>query len=243
MMIRAEQMNAFEDSAEEKFVRRIAAHLLENYDAAIVRLPDSESAVSELPEDALHSLIKNSIARARRYEMDFESSISAFTAIRFEISPNFDKHRLSQVLLKDEHIEPNARLDELLEVLTEKNWETIRSEYDVNGWQEEPESEPAESENVEDAEKSAGTQNVEFADTVINVENAEKSKKTDESPVHDFNLMAINTDADTPKSPAEVKRVDLDATMMSFENPGKLKKIGDDEDIDFLDTIVNIEKG
>ena len=241
MMIRAEQMNVFEDAAEEKFVRRLAAHLIENYGASVVRLPDSESTVNELPEDVLHSLIKNSIELARKYKMDFESSISAFTAIRFEVSPNFDKHRLSQVMLKDEHIEPNARLDELLEVLTEKNWETIRGEYDANAWQEKPENEIDETENA-DAEKSDEAQNIEFADTVMNVENAEKSEKSD-APVSDFNLTAINPNVETPKTPAEVKRVDLDATMMSFEKPGNSKKSGDEEDFDFLDTIPNVDSG
>ena len=236
MMIRAEQMTAFEDAAEEKFVRRIAAHLLENYASAVVRLPDSESKVSELPDETLHLLVKNSIERARKYELTFESSISAFTAIRFEVSPNFDKHRLSQVLLKDETIEPDARLDELLEVLTETNWEAIRGEYDVTDWQTEPE-EKTEPENAEDAEKTDEAKNIEFADTVITVENAEKSKKPDAPPVPDFDLTMMNAETETPKVPAEVKRIDLDATMMSFENPGKSKKSGDDDDIDFLDTI------
>ncbi len=243
MMIRAEQMSVFETTAEEKFVRRLAAHLLENYGTAVVRLPDLESTVNELPEETLHSLVKNSIARARRYELTFESSISAFTAIRFEVSPNFDRHRLSQVMLNDEHIEPDARLDELLEVLTEKNWETIRGEYDVNAWQEEPENETEKSENAENAEKSEEAKNVEFADTVINVESVEKSKKADESPTPDFDLTAINIQTETSKAPAEVKRVDLDATMMSFENPNKSKKSDDDDDIDFLETIANFNPG
>jgi len=240
MLIRAEQMSVFELTAEEKFARRLAAHLLENYGQAIVRLPDSESALAELPEEILHSLIKNSIERARRYELTFESSISAFTAIRFEVSPNFDNHRLSQVMLNDEHIEPDARLDELLEVLTEKNWETIRGEYDVNAWQTEPAA-ATESENPAEAKELGEAENIEFADTVINVENTEKSKKSDVSPVPDFDLTMINADTETPKTAAEVKRFDLDATMMNFENPGKSNKSGDDEDFDFLDTIVNID--
>lgn len=241
MLIRAEQMNAFETAAEEKFERRLAAHLRENYGAAVVRLPDSELTVGELPEDVLLSLVKNSIERARQYELTFESSISAFSAIRFEVSPNFDKHRLSQVLLKDETVEPDARLNELLEVLTEKNWETIRGEYDVNAWQEESENKAEESENTDDTEKTNEAKNIEFADTVINVENTEQSKKSDASSVPDFNLTAINSDMEKPKAPAEVKRFDLNETMMNFDDTGKSKKSGDDEDLDFLDTIVNVD--
>lgn len=239
-MIRAEQMAVFESTAEEKFERRLAAHLLESYGAAIAHLPDSESTVAELPAETLHSLVKNSIRLARKYELTYESSISAFSAIRFEVSPNFDKHRLSQMMLNDEHIEPNERLNELLKILTEKNWETIRAEYDVYAWQAEAEK-TVEAENVEDTEKPVEAKNIEFADTVINVENAEKPRKADESPVPDFDLTMMNTDAEPPKTPAEVKRFDLDATMMNFENPNKSKKSGDGEDFNFLDTVLNIE--
>jgi hypothetical protein len=134
--------------AQENFVRRIVAHLLTEYPKALVTLPtDEEFTVDELPEERLYDLVRTGIARARRYGMTFESSIAAFTVIMFEIAPNFDRHRLCQVLLTDEQIEPNARLDELLNVLTEKNWESIRADYDPQAWTLEEES--AESETQE----------------------------------------------------------------------------------------------
>lgn len=135
MMIRSEQMEALEAAAEENFLRRVAAHLLEQYAKTVVHLPDEESVVEELPEEILHSLVRRSIERARSYGLSFESSIAAFSAVMFEVSPNFDKHQLSQLLLNDENTDPNVRLDELLEVLTEKNWEFIRRDYDAAAWQ------------------------------------------------------------------------------------------------------------
>ena len=71
----------------------------------------------------------------------------------FEISPNFDRHRLSQVMLNDGNLEPEARFDELLEVLTEKNWETIRADYDVYDWQTRTEK-PADGENDTELEET-----------------------------------------------------------------------------------------
>jgi len=55
--------------------------------------------------------------------------------------------RLCQVLLNDEEVEPDRRLDEMLDVLTEKNWESIRADYDPTAWEfaettGEPEPEP-----------------------------------------------------------------------------------------------------
>ena len=220
MMIRAEQMNVFEATAEDNFVRRTAAHLLEHYAKAIVRLPDDvESAVDQLPEEKLRSLVEISVERARSYGLTYESSISAVSALMFEVAPNFDSHRLSQVLLNDENIEPDARLDELLEVLTEKNWEAIRAEYDVNEW----ESKPKEPENIaeaEDAENPVEAKNLEFAETVMNVENAKKSKV-----------------------PAAAPNLDFDETVMNIGVTKKPAKAAKDEDFDFLDTVPNVDAG
>ncbi len=168
LSIRAEQMSVVEAVAQESFVRRIAAHLLDEYREAMVTLPgDEKSTVAELPEETLHELIRTGIARARRYGMTFESSISAFTAVMFEVSPNFDTHRLCQVLLNDEEVKPNERLDELLDVLTEKNWEAIRADYDPNAWK--PENETEETDETKEDNKTASNEpkNLDLEATVM----------------------------------------------------------------------------
>ncbi len=168
LSIRPEQKSVIEVVAQENFVRRIAAHLLEEYPAAVVTLPgDEKFAVAELPEETLHELIRTGIARARRYEMTFESSISAFTAVMFEVAPNFDTHRLCQVLLNDAEVAPNDRLDELLNVLTEKNWESIKAEYDPNAWK--PAEEPDAVSAAPDEQKAAPNEpkNIDLEATVL----------------------------------------------------------------------------
>lgn len=176
LSIRAEQMSVIEAVAEEKFVRRIAAHLLEEYPTAIVILPgDEKFTVAELPEETLHDLIRVGIERARRHKMTFESSIAAFTAVMFEVAPNFDTHRLCQVLLDDEETEPNTRLDELLNVLTEKNWESIRADYDPNAWKPEQETDDVD-ETQEKEEIKAKSPASDFQETV---KNPVKSKDSD----------------------------------------------------------------
>lgn len=144
LSIRPEQMSVVEAVAQENFVSRIAAHLLADYSKTVVILPDeSRSAVEDLPEETLHSLVRTGIARARGHGLGLESSIAAFVAVMFEVAPNFDTHRLCEVLLADEEVEPDRRLDELLKVLTEKNWKSVKESYDPQAWQ------PAE-ENVDD---------------------------------------------------------------------------------------------
>ena len=214
MQIRAEQMTVFETAAEDNFARRIARHLLENYAQAVVRLPDIEpTTVNELSSENLDSLVKVSVERARRYGLTHESSISAFSAIMFEVAPNFDSHRLSQMMLKDETIEPDARLDELLEVLTEKNWETIRADYDVKAWQ----SNAEETIKPEDAEQPAAVENSDFAKTVMNAGNAPESKK-----------------------PTAIDDITFDGTIGNFDGAQKSAKIGEDKNPDLLDTVLNI---
>lgn len=175
MIIRSKQMEVFESAAEEDFVRRLTKHLLENYAKSVVRLPDQESAVIELPKETLDLLVRRSIECARRYDLSFESSISAFSAMRFDVAPNFDDHSLSQLCLNDANIEPNDRLNELLKLLTEKHWEKIRTDYDVNSWLSDKET-AAEPENPEAPKNTA---NSDFAETVMNVGNTKKSDHSD----------------------------------------------------------------
>jgi hypothetical protein len=120
-----------------------------------------------LPEETLHDLIRAGITRARSYGLTFESSISAFTAVMFEIAPNFDTHRLCQVLLNDEEIEPNNRLDELLDVLTEKNWESIRADYDPNAWKPEKAADDANETQDENKANPKEPKNLDLDATVM----------------------------------------------------------------------------
>ena len=163
LKVRTEQMAVIEAVAQENFVRRIVVHLLAEYPKAVVTLSDDEKmAVDELPEETLNDLVRVGIERARSHNLTFESVIAAFTAVMFEVSPNFDGHRLCQVLLKDADVEPNERLDELLNVLTEKNWESIREDYDPKAWKPE--------EKAEETPKTDGIKptNLDLQETVMN---------------------------------------------------------------------------
>lgn len=211
MIIRSGQMEVFESVAQEDYERRLTGHLLENYAKSVVRLPDQESAVIDLPKETLDLLVRRSIERARRYDLSFESSISAFSAVMFDVAPNFDEHSVSRICLNDENVEPNDRLDELLKLLTEKQWEKIKADYDVKSWLSNEQS----AEESENAQAPESTENSDFAATVMNVGNTEKSDK----PV--------------------AKESDFAETVMNVGTTERPKKPADD-DFDFLDTVINI---
>lgn len=156
LTVRDEQIAVLEELASERFVRKIAAELNANYADDPVKLPSGESmTVSALPPDKLDSLIKVGIGKAKRYEMKAESAIAGFVFVMFDVSPNFDQHRLSQVLLNDEETAPDQRMTELLGVLSDDNWESIRKDYDPLAWEPEPEPEAESEESVEQPEPAA----------------------------------------------------------------------------------------
>ncbi len=135
LSIRAEQMSSIELETQENFVRRISAHLLEEYPKAMVILPSDERfTVDTLPKETLSDLVRIGIARARSYDLTFESSIAAFTALMFEISPNFHTNRICQVVFNGDEVPPNEQVDSLLSMLSEKNIESMQENYDPTAW-------------------------------------------------------------------------------------------------------------
>ncbi len=165
LTVRDEQIAVLEELAFERFVRKIAAELNANYADDAVKLPSGESmTVSALPPDKLESLIKVGIGKAKRYEMKAESAIAGFVFVMFDVSPNFDRHRLSQVLLNDEDTAPDQRMTELLGVLSDDNWESIRKDYDPVAWEPEPEPD-ADREEPNESEAPAANDAIDVAKT------------------------------------------------------------------------------
>lgn len=229
MIIRSAQMEVFESTAEDDFVRRLGEHLLEDYAETPVRLPEQEEAttVEKLPEDVLHRLIRSGIARARKYGLTFESSISAYTAVMFEAAPNFDRHNMSQLCLRDEEVDPNERLDEILKLLNETNWEKIRADYDPDAW-EMPEA--GEEEEME-------SDSPDLAATNINAEPAptESAKSAD----LDRTVMTAPPPEKAAK-PVNLDDINFDETMVGVEN--KPKEPVSLDDINFDETMIDVKK-
>ena len=133
--IRREQIDVMAAVSEANFERAIARDLLSNYGDSIVRLPEGgEFLVTDLPQETLERLVRVGIDKARRFEVTRQSSIAGFVAMMFSSAPNFDANRLCEVLLSDEEKTPDERADEIPNVLSEKNWDTIRHDYDPQAW-------------------------------------------------------------------------------------------------------------
>lgn len=154
LTVRREQLDVMAAVAEANFERRLSEHLRLQYPKSIVKLPDGgEFTVGELTDGSLEQLVRVGIAKSRRFGMKLQSSISAFVTLMFDVAPNFDEHRLCSVLLGDEEKAPDDRIEEILNVLSEKNWEAIRKDYDPNEWLERPEPDQTETTEGGEGEK------------------------------------------------------------------------------------------
>ena len=135
LQIRPEQLEVFQPVAETAFLRRVVEHLREHNAESVIQLPNEVALVRQLSDEKLFAMARTGIARAREYGMDWESSLTAFFVVMVVAAPNFDKHPLILRILKDENVDPNARIDQLWERTTDDNWEAVKKNYDSHAWE------------------------------------------------------------------------------------------------------------
>jgi hypothetical protein len=134
LRMRPEQLRVFQPVAEANFVNRIVDHLVAKHAELVVRLPQQNTTVQQLPEEVLKGLVRKGIARARAYGLTWESTVGSFVVIRFVAAPNFDAHPLVRRTLKDERVPADLRIDQLWRRTTAKTWAKVRERYDPADW-------------------------------------------------------------------------------------------------------------
>lgn len=125
MPIRPPQMAVFEDEAIRILAYEIEQHLKESH----------KKTVHEIPEDILHQMIMSGIKRADQYELNTQSSVTAFVAIMFEVAPNFDEQPRFKAVLNDKRLDPDARMQQLIQPIYEQDWEKASQNYNDNAWE------------------------------------------------------------------------------------------------------------
>ena len=138
LTIRPEQLDAFQPQAKAAFINQLVDYLRREHADSTVQLPDRMSTVEEIPDETILEMVRNGIARARKYGISWESSIGAFVVLMFVTAPNFDEHPLIHRTLTDDSVEPNSRVDRMWERTTEENWEAVEQNYDANAWKLKP---------------------------------------------------------------------------------------------------------
>jgi hypothetical protein len=134
LKIRAEQIEAFQPVADAGFARRLADYLRSAHPDAVVRISSGSVPVSRIPNAVLNRMVQNGIARARSYELSWESSLASFVIIMFVAAPNFDEHPLIQVILRDEGVAADHRIEGLWRRISNQNWKAVEAYYDPRAW-------------------------------------------------------------------------------------------------------------
>lgn len=122
--IRPEQHQAFTQAAEESFVERSIKFLQE-------KLPDQ---VGPLPPEVLRPRVEAGIARARKHQMTWQSSLLTFLTLMFEVGPNFDEHPMVRQALARNRMNPNDKMRGVLTSLSRREWTEIREFAKTSSW-------------------------------------------------------------------------------------------------------------
>src|ERR1700676_2824093 len=94
-------MRVFERVIEDRFPAELSAYLIEHHGGARVFLPAKEPVpLRDLSRAELERLVSYGIKRAKKYGLAWKSSLTAFVAIMFEISPNFDSVPMIATILQ-----------------------------------------------------------------------------------------------------------------------------------------------
>ena len=82
----------------------------------------------------LEERIKYSVQKARGYSLGTVSDLAGFTALMFELAPNFDEHPSFKAVLVDPAIPPEGKMKKLSQVITDREWNEASRLYDRSFW-------------------------------------------------------------------------------------------------------------
>lgn len=125
---------AFRSKSEADFVREVMQCLRENHVETIVKLPNGEFKVADLPEATLQKMVEGGITKARSYGMTWRSTLISFVVIMFVSAPNFDENEQIRKILETPVLPMNIRVDLLWDKTKNEDWEQIQEEYDYTYW-------------------------------------------------------------------------------------------------------------
>lgn len=91
-------------------------------------------AVQFLDKSTLEARIVFAVAKARRYALGTVSDLAGFTALMFELAPNFDEHPSFRNVLLDPGVAPDGKLRRLSQVITAADWQQAIGLYDSHVW-------------------------------------------------------------------------------------------------------------
>ncbi len=124
LQLREPQLRQCGEAIDRDLVKVIYWHLRNHH----------AKSVQFLERPVLEERIYFSIQKARRYALGTVSDLAGFTALMFELAPNFDDHPSFRVILEDAKIPPEAKMRRLSQVITDREWKEAALNYDRKFW-------------------------------------------------------------------------------------------------------------
>ncbi len=82
----------------------------------------------------LEARVQVAIRQARRYGLGTISDLAGFTALMFELAPNFHQHPSFKRILEDHSITVEAKMRRLSQAISDVEWNEAAASYDRHYW-------------------------------------------------------------------------------------------------------------
>jgi len=90
--------------------------------------------VQFLGRDELEARVQVAIQCARRYGLGTISDLAGYTALMFELAPNFDEHPSFKRVLEDRTVPNETKMRRLSQVISDAEWNEVAASYDRHYW-------------------------------------------------------------------------------------------------------------
>jgi hypothetical protein len=126
LVIREEQMRAFERAQEQPFLASAAAYIRSQYPEITAGFADAE----------LLRRVELAFGRASQFGFTSQASALGFMVLMFTVGPEFDSHPSIREILSQsgDSIPPDARLAYLADAISPEEWEEARAGADESFW-------------------------------------------------------------------------------------------------------------
>jgi hypothetical protein len=127
--LRETHNQAFQAKAEADFVREVMQYLRENHAETIVKLPNGEVKVVDLPETTLQKMVEGGLLQAKDQRLTWKNTIRTFIEYMFFYSPNFWQHSIVRNIWTNSiYTSPDLIFDEIIEIKNKSEWLSIKKE-------------------------------------------------------------------------------------------------------------------
>lgn len=117
LQISPQQFDVFQKQAEQQFAKKLQRALADKYPQVLSRFPD----------DIQLKVVNNMIARAKRWGIDWRSSLVIFAELMMTIAPNFDEQVDIKNVLGSDKEQANQIIKSITEYVPDSAWSQAES--------------------------------------------------------------------------------------------------------------------